>query len=428
MPLNPATLPAARPLLAAITVATLALLAACSQGQGTQAGAGAPAKAQAGARPTAVGVVTLQPESLTLATELPGRTAATLVAEIRPQVGGIVQARRFTEGSLVQAGQVLYQLDSASLQAAQASAQAAVAKAEATLKSARLSAERQSALAKIDAASRQDEQDAQAALEQAQAELDSARAALQTARINLQRASITSPIRGRVDLSTVTPGALVSAEQATALTTVRQIDTIQVDITQSSAEWLALKRQLAQAANAAGSIGKAAAGDAAKVTLLLEDGSRYAQAGRLRMAGVSVNPSTGAVTLRAEFPNPDGLLLPGMYVRAQLPTTTLDQALLVPQQAVSRSAAGQASVLVVGDDNRLQKRSISADRAVGSRWLVTAGLKAGERVVIEGGQKVKPGDLVQAAVAVQAVRQAAAPAVKAASAASAASATTVATR
>lgn len=378
------TTPVLRPLLAALSLASLALLSACSAGQNSKA----PANAQAVARPTAVGVLTLQPERLTLTTELPGRTAATLVAEIRPQVGGIVQARRFTEGSIVQAGQVLYQLDSASLQATQASAQAAVAKAEATLKSARLTAERQAALQKIDAASRQEAEDAQAALEQAQAELDSARAALQTARINLQRASITSPIRGRVDLSTVTPGALVGAEQATALTTVRAIDTIQVDITQSSAEWLALKRQLAGG-------GAAQAGEATQVSLLLEDGSRYAQTGRLRMSGVSVNPSTGAVTLRAEFPNPDGLLLPGMYVRAQLPTTTVPQALLVPQQAVSRNAQGQASVLLVGEDNKVRQRSISAERAVGSRWLVSDGLKAGERLVIEGGQKVKPGDVVQ---------------------------------
>ncbi|MBP6902839.1 MAG: efflux RND transporter periplasmic adaptor subunit [Burkholderiaceae bacterium] len=372
-------IPVSRALLAAAALASLALLAACSPGQS--------AKPASAARPAAVGVLTLQPESLTLATELPGRTAATLVAEIRPQVGGIVQARRFTEGSIVQAGQVLYQLDSASLQATQASAQAAVAKAEAALKSARLTAERQAALQKIDAASRQEAEDAQAALEQAQAELASARAALQTARINLERASITSPIRGRVDLSTVTPGALVSAEQATALTTVRAIDTIQVDITQSSAEWLMLKRQLGQ--------GSSPSADAAQVGLLLEDGSRYAQSGRLRMSGVSVNPSTGAVTLRAEFPNPDGLLLPGMYVRAQLPTATVGQALLVPQQAVSRNAAGQASVLLVGEDNKVAQRSISAERAVGSRWLVTAGLKAGERLVVEGGQKVKPGDVVQ---------------------------------
>ncbi len=398
------------PVAALAAVALGALLAACGQGQ-TAAGT-APA-----ARPTAVGVQAMQVEAVALSTELPGRTSAPLVAEIRPQVGGIVTARRFTEGSRVQAGQVLYQLDPASYQAAQASADAAVAKAEATLASARLTAQRQQELAGIDAVSRQDAQDAQAAQKQAEADLAAARAALQTARINLQRATITSPIAGLVDVSAVTPGALVSADQATALTTVRQTDPMQVDITQSSADLLRLRQALAS-----GQLQRVGANQAG-VKLLLEDGSTYPLAGRLSVAGVAVNTATGAVTLRAVFPNPQGLLMPGMYVRAQLPTAVAAQAVLVPQQAVSRQADGSASVLVVGADEVVQQRSIQTDRALGNRWLVSAGLAAGDRVIVEGGQKVKAGDRVQA----QPVAAVAAAAASSASTASSTTAATVAT-
>ena len=228
---------------------------------------------------------------------------------------------------------------------------------------------------------------------------------MQTARIALGRTRITSPISGRADVSTVTTGALVSADQATALTTVRQTDPIQVDIAQSSAEWLGLQRTLASGAL------QAAATDA-PVQLLLEDGSRYPLAGRLSLRGVSVNTGTGAVTLRALVPNPEGRLLPGMYVRAVLPTARTQQALLVPQQALSRDAKGAASVLVVDGQGRVERRAIGADQAVGARWLVTSGLKAGERVITEGSQKVKPGDTVK-------VQDAAAPAAASAAAASA---------
>lgn len=374
--------PAAHRHLPALALLAAAVLAGCGDG-------GSAAAPAAAARATAVGVQQLQTESVTLSTELSGRTSAPLVAEIRPQVGGIVKSRAFTEGQRVRAGQVLYRLDAASYQAAVDSAQAAVAKAEAALDTARLTAERQAELAKIDAVSRQDAQDAQATLKQAQAELAAARAAAETARISLDRATITSPISGLVDVSTVTAGALVTAEQATALTTVRQTDPIQVDITQSSADLLRLKRELA-----AGQL--QGAGDGAPVTLVLEDGSRYAHSGRFSVAGVSVNASTGMVTLRAVFPNPEGLLLPGMYVRAQLPTARAGAALLVPQQAVSRDAKGQASVQVVDADSKVRQRAIVTERAVGNRWLVGSGLAAGERVVVEGGQKVKAGDTVQA--------------------------------
>jgi membrane fusion protein (multidrug efflux system) len=410
------------PVLAALALA--AVLTGCSNGDG--------AKPQAPARPIAVGVQELHTETVTLTTELNGRTSAPLSAEIRPQVSGIVQARKFTEGQRVQAGQVLYQIDPASYQAAVDSAQAALAKTEATVDAARLTAQRQAELQKIDAVSQQSSQDAQAALKQAEADRAGAQAALQTARINLQRTAITSPISGLVDVSTVTPGALVTADQTTALTTVRQSDPIQVDITQSSADLLRLRSALAD-----GQL--QGAGGQAPVRLVLEDGSTYAHAGKLSVSGVSVDPATGMVTLRAVFPNPQGLLMPGMYVRAQLPTAKATDALLVPQQAVSRNAAGQASVLVVDADNKVAQRKITASRVVGNNWLVEGGLTAGERVVLEGAQKIKVGDTVQAqpvaaataastAPASASVSASAAPAAPAAPATSAASAPAAAPR
>lgn len=394
-PLMPPTMPHAPSLFLAPVAASLlsvGLLAGCSDAGNTAptgASAAPTAAASAPARRTAVGVLQVQPETVALSTELPGRTRAAVVAEIRPQVGGIVQARRFTEGAPVRAGQVLYQLDAATYRNAVASAEATLSKAEATVRTARQTAERQAELLKIDAVSRQAAQDAEATLQQAEAERNVARASLETARINLARTTVTSPISGRVDLSAVTPGALVTADQATALTTVRQTDPMLVDIPQSSSEWLRLQRALAS-----GRLQGASA--SASVQLILEDGQPYAHRGQLSVAGVSVNSSTGAVTLRASFPNPQGLLLPGMAVRAVLPTAQAEGALLVPQQAVSRDASGQASVWVVGDDQKVARRSVQTERAVGNRWLVAQGLQAGERVVVEGQQKVKAGDLVQA--------------------------------
>ncbi|MDT7838044.1 efflux RND transporter periplasmic adaptor subunit [Aquabacterium sp. OR-4] len=393
-----------------LALASAAVLAACSAGQSATPPAGA-----ATARPLAVGVQLIQPEQVAIATELPGRTTAPQVAEIRPQASGIVLKKLFADGALVRAGQVLFQIDPASYQAAVASAQAAVDKAQAVVQTSQLTAQRRAELLKIEAISQQDVQDAQATLAQAQADLAAARAALATARINLQRTEITSPITGRVDLSTVTVGALVTADQATALTTVRQMDPLQVDITQSSADLLRLKRELASgrlqplAADArTGSTakttqtgkpdpaGQPASATEARVSLVLEDGSTYAHAGRLSVSSPAVNTSTGAVTLRAVFANPDGLLMPGMYVRAQLPTGVAAGALLVPQQAVSRDASGQASVLLVDADNKVRRQAIAATRAVGNRWLVDSGLQAGARVIVEGAQKVKVGDVVQA--------------------------------
>ncbi len=373
---------------AALTAATLIVLGGCSQ----VVSATAPSAATPAPRSTAVGVALMQDTLVTLSTELPGRTSAPLAAEIRPQVGGIVRALRFAGGERVQAGQVLFTLDPASYQAAVDSAQAAVDKAQATVEADQLTASRKAALAATGAASQQDQQDAESALKLARADLASARAALATARLNLQRTAITSPIDGLVDVPAVTPGALVTADQATALTTVRSTARMQVDVTQSSADVLRLKADLA-----AGRLQRVA-GDQASVKLLLEDGSTYAQTGRLSFSGVAVNTSTGAVTLRALFDNPQGLLMPGMYVRAVLQTGTASNALLVPQQAVVRDAAGAASVLVVDAQSKVSKRAIVADRAVGNRWLVSQGLSAGERVVVEGVQKVKPGDLVQVQV------------------------------
>ena len=360
----------------------------------------------------------VQPQRVSITTELPGRTAARLVAEIRPQVGGIVQRRLFEEGSQVRAGQVLYQLDPVSYEAAHASARAGVAKAEATVGSAAVTARRNAELVAIDAISRQQADDSDAALKQAQADLGVARAALETARINLDRTRITAPISGRVDTSTVTAGALVTANQEAALTTVQQIDPLYVDVTQSSGELLRLKRDLATGAlrgvDRAG--GGARPSDETPIRLLLEDGSAYSRPGVLKVNGVTVNAGTGSVTLRALVPNPDGLLLPGMYVRAVLEQGVIDQALLVPQQGVTRSASGAATALVVNAQNRVELRTLSVDRAIGNRWQVTQGLQAGDRVVIDGLQRIKVGDLVKALV----VAPSAAPAASAASAALAA--------
>ena len=335
-----------------------------------------------------VGVVTLALQSTTLKSELAGRTAAQMVAQIRPQVGGIVQKRAFTEGAMVKAGDLLYQIDPASYQSAQASAKASLARAEATAAAARLKAKRQADLFAIEAISQQDNEDAQTALQQAEADVASARAALETATINLERTRIVSPIAGRAETSTVTPGALVTANQETALTTVQQLDPIYVDIPQSSLEVLQLRKALAS-----GSL--KSEGDAARIQLVLEDGSTYAHEGKLQFAGVTVNTTTGAVTLRALVPNPDPLLMPGMYVRARLDKGTDPGALLVPQPAIGRDNTGKATALVVTPENKVEQRKVEVAEAIGTNWRVTDGLKAGERVVVEGSSKVRPGQSVR---------------------------------
>ena len=338
--------------------------------------------------PAKVGVLTLQTQSQEISTALPGRTVASQIAEVRPQVSGIIQKRLFTEGGLVKQGQPLYQIDDAALRATEASAAATLAKAQATQRTAQANAARNAELVKIDAISRQANDESQATAAQAAAEVAVARSNLETARINLRYSRIEAPISGRTSLSTVTPGSLVTANQATALTSIVQLDPIHVDFTQTSTELLQLKRDWEQGRYAK------VDGNQMRVRIRLEDGSLYAKEGRLQFAGVIVNPSTGTVTLRAVVPNPDGLLMPGMYVQALLPTGLAPEALLVPQPAVSRDLKGRASVLVVADDNKVERRPIEVDRAVGNRWLVNAGLKAGERVVVDGFQRVRPGDTV----------------------------------
>ena len=335
-----------------------------------------------------VGVVTLAPQSTTLKSELAGRTAAQMVAQIRPQVSGIVQKRAFTEGAMVKAGELLYQIDPASYQAAQASAKATLARAEATASAARLKAKRQADLFAIEAISQQDNEDAQTALQQAEADVASARAALETASINLERTRIVSPIAGRVEASTVTPGALVTANQETALTTVQQLDPIYVDIPQSSLEVLQLRKALSSGA-------LKSEGNAARIQLVLEDGSTYAHEGKLQFAGVTVNTTTGAVTLRALVPNPERLLMPGMYVRARLDKGTDPEALLVPQPGIGRDNTGKATALVVNAENKVEQRKVEVSEAIGTNWRVTDGLKAGERVIVEGSGKVRPGQSVR---------------------------------
>ena len=338
--------------------------------------------------PAPVGIVTLQGQHQQLDATLPGRTRAFLTAEVRPQVSGIVQQRLFTEGALVRKGQALYQLDDRALRAAEASAEAALAKAEASARTLEATARRNAELVKIDAISRQAHDESQAAAAQARADVGVARANLETARINLRYSRIEAPIAGRINLSSVTPGALVTANQANALTTIVQLDPMYVDFTQSSSELVQLRRDWE-----AGRYQKVD-GNQARVRIRLDDGSDYAHEGRLQFAGMIVNDTTGTVTLRAVLPNPEGLLMPGMYVQALLPTGLASDALLIPQQAVSRDLTGRANVLVVNADDVIEKRPVELARALGSRWLVDSGLAAGERLVVDGFQRIKPGDKV----------------------------------
>lgn len=335
-----------------------------------------------------VSVISVKPQSQVLTTELAGRTQAFMVAQIRPQVGGIVQRRLFVEGADVKVGQALYQLDAASYTAALAQSEASLVKYRATLKSAQTTAKRDAELVKINAISQQTNEDAQATLLTAAADVQVAEAEVQTARINLAYTRITSPVSGRIETSTVTPGALVVANQDSALTTVQQLDPIYVDVTQSTTELLRLKRDLASGVLQSNGNGEA------RISLKLDDGSTYNQTGRLKVSGVSVNEGTGTVTLRAEFANPDHLLLPGMYVRAVLEQARNDQAILIPQKAVNRSASGVTTALLVVD-GKIEQRELTVDRAVGNQWWITAGLKAGDQLVVEGGQKVRAGAAVQ---------------------------------
>lgn len=376
-----------RPLIrSAVAVAASALLlAACTGGkeQGAAPGAGAPPQAPA------VTVMTVATASVPMVTELPGRTTPYLIAELRPQVTGILTERAFKEGSEVKAGQVLYRIDPAPYQAAFDSARASLARAEANAQAARIKAQRHAGLVKIDAISKQANDDAQAALKQAQAEVAAAKAAVDKAKIDLDYTRLKSPIAGRIGRSAVTAGALVTANQAQALATVQQLDPIYVNLTQSSAEMLRMRGEIA-----AGRLQPGAGGEV-PVKLILEDGSEYAAEGRLALSEVTVDEGTGSVTLRAQFPNADGVLLPGMYVRARLPQGTRSEAILVPHKALSRDPLGNALVMVVNAESKVEARPVKVAQSLGSDWVVTSGLAAGERVIVEGLQKVRPGAPVQ---------------------------------
>ncbi len=352
---------------------------------GALAGCSRAAKPVASAAPVEVGVVTLEPTPVTLTRELPGRTSAYRVAEVRARVNGIVLKRLFTEGSDVKEGQKLFLIDPAPYQAALDGAKAALARAEANVANARLQADRYADLVKDNAVSRQEYDNATAALKTADADVAAARAAEQAARINLGYTTVTAPVSGRIGRSAVTEGAYVQASQATLLAVVQQLDPVYVDLAQSTAEVLKLRRDLES-----GRLQSAGPGRA-RVRLVTEDGREYGQDGTLQFADVTVDPSTGSIALRALFPNPARELLPGMFVRARLAEGVNPQALLVPQVAVTRDQKGMPTALVVNAEKKVERRQLVTDRAVGDAWLVTAGLKAGEQVIVEGLQKVRPG-------------------------------------
>ena len=365
-----------------VVLASALVLTGCGPGQ-ADAGHGVPGV------PAQVGILTVQTQDVALSTELAGRTSPYLIAEVRPQVTGLVKSRAFSEGSEVKAGQLLYQIDPAPYEAAFDTARANLAKAEANLTTVRLKANRYEELAGIDAVSKQARDDIQATLKQAVAEVEAAKAAVRTAQIDLNYTRVSSPIAGRVGRSSVTPGALVTANQSSTLATVQQLDPIYVDVTQTSTELLRLQRDLAEGRIRQSSDGRA------KVKLLLEDGSTYALEGKLQFSEVSVDTSSGSVTLRAVFPNPKRQLLPGMYVRAMVEKGVSQQAILVPQQAVSRDAKGQATAMVLGTDGKVQPRVLRTEQSVGDQWLVTEGLHSGDQLIVNGLQMLRPGTPAQ---------------------------------
>lgn len=336
-----------------------------------------------------VAVITIKTEAVVTTTELTGRTSANLVAEVRPQVGGIIQKRLFTEGSDVQVGQVLYQIDPATYQAALDNARAGLARSEANLSAIRLKADRLRELLVDKAVSQQDYDDAASALKQTQADIQYWKANVDTARINLKYTSITAPISGRIGKSNVTEGALVAVGQPTALATIQQLDPMYVDVTQSTSDILKLRRQIQE-----GQLSKN--GAAQQVRLILDDNSEYPWKGKLQFQDVTVDPTTGSVVLRMVFPNPKGMLLPGMFVRAIIQEGVRKNAMLVLQQAVSRDPKGNPLVLIVDKQGKVEQRHLTLDRAIGDAWLVSSGLAQGERVIVEGMQKVKPGVSVKA--------------------------------
>ncbi|HEJ7171754.1 efflux RND transporter periplasmic adaptor subunit [Serratia marcescens] len=361
-----------------LLVLGLSLLLAACDGQNAAAPTGAGGELE-------VGVVTLRGQSVTLSSELTGRVNATMTSDVRPQVDGIIKQRLFTEGAEVKAGQVLYQIDPASYQASYDQAAAQLKNAQATVQSTRLKSQRYAALVKENGVSQQDADDAKAAYLAAVASVAQYQAALETARINLAYTQVRAPIAGRIGISSVTPGALVTASQTDALATIRALDPIYVDLTQSSAQLLKLRRQ--QAALQRGAV--------TPVAIKLEDGTSYAHAGKLELTEVAVDEATGSVTLRAVFPNPEHELLPGMYVHATVDNGVDPKAILAPQQGITRNAKGEATALVVDEQNNVAQRTVSAERVVGSNWLIGSGLNEGDRLIVEGTGKVTIGAAVK---------------------------------
>lgn len=365
-------------LCAVIVIPLLSVLSGCGEkNANAQTAGGNPP-------PPEVSIVTIAPQRITLTTELPGRLEATRVAQVRARVPGIVLKRVYKEGSDVKAGDVLFRIDPAQYQAALNSAQAGVSRADANLAQANLKVNRYKPLVETNAISKQEFDDAITAQKQAAADLESAKAARENARLNLGYATVNAPISGRIGRALVTEGALVGQGEATPLALIQQLDPIYSTLTQSTADLLRLQR--AMASGQLQRVGK----DQAKVTLVMEDGSVYAQSGKLLFSDLNVDQSSGSVTLRAEFPNAQRILLPGMFVRARLEQAVSEKAILVPQQAVQRDPAG-ASVMLVGADGKVKAQQVKTASVQGNNWVISEGLKAGDQVIVEGLQKVKPG-------------------------------------
>jgi membrane fusion protein (multidrug efflux system) len=336
-----------------------------------------------------VGVVTVAEQSVTLSSELPGRITAVETSEVRPQISGVIRRRLFTEGSLVRAGQTLYEIEDAPYRAALGTAQGQLGAAQAQINATRLQAQRYGELVRLNAVSKQEADNATGSAAQARANVAAQRSAVEAARVNLNFTRIKAPISGRIGRSLFTAGALVQTGQTDPLATIQRTDTVYVDVTQSAAQLLDLK-----AAMQAGEVTRGQ--DGARVQLILPNGQTYPIEGRLQFAEVTVDATTGAVTLRASFPNPNGMLLPGMYVRAKLVEGTQAKAMLVPQRAVSRDERGQPTVMVVGADNKVAPRVLKTDRTAGENWIVTSGIKPGDKIIVEGGMMLRPGAVVKA--------------------------------
>ncbi|WP_084582594.1 efflux RND transporter periplasmic adaptor subunit [Sphingomonas azotifigens] len=366
------------------TAPALALVLAACGGQSQQQGAGAPGGAGGQqAAPPPVSYVVVQQQAVPLSSELPGRLSPYESSDVRPQVNGLILERLFTEGDMVRQGQPLYRIDPAPYRAAVASARAALTRAQAAIASSEALARRYGELAKINAISKQDYENAVTSAAQARADVAAQKAALATAEIDLARTTVRAPISGKIGRSLYTTGALVSASQANALTTIQRLDPIYVDIQQSSADILKLRQSILA--------GQVARDGNAKVAVTLEDGNPYGPQGTLRFADVTVDQTTGSQVIRALFPNPNGLLLPGMFVRAHLVEGTQQNAMLVPQRAVSRDERGMPVVLVVGAQNKIEPRPIQTSRTAGDSWIVTSGLKPGDKVIVEGAMMLRPG-------------------------------------